>query len=201
MALGWLLLISPQRATIDEFNDQTAQQVEANARTTDSIARLRKQLPQLPASKAELAALRVAIPKSADMAGYVLDVSGAALKSGVVLNEVTPAAAMSLGAPADPTSAGATGLPADLTQVPVAIGVAGTYAQANAFVAALEELPRAVLVRSVSLEPQAQGVENPLYTVTVTTAVFYNPSTGAAKPSAAPAPAGSAGADPALATS
>jgi len=192
MVLGWTMLISPMRDRTSLVQDEVASQQAANATAQDNVARLKKQSAGLSVRRAQLKALATTIPASEQIPTLLRDISAAAKSAGVTLGELTPSSPLLV----TPPTAGNASQPAavgGLQEVPLAISITGTYAQTQAFLAALESMKRAVLVHGLDLAVGTGGTDATL-TTSLRAAVFINPDLGT--PSVVPAPAAPAGGEP-----
>lgn len=192
MVLGWTMLISPMRDRTASVQDEVAAQQSANATAQDTVARLKKQSAGLSVRRAQLKALTTTIPASEQVPTLLRDISAAAKATGVTLGELTPFSPIAV-APAVSGSSSQTEVVAGLQEVPLAISITGTYAQTQAFLAALEAMKRAVLVHGLDLAVGTGGSEATL-TTSLRAGVFINPDLGT--PRVAPAPAAPAGGEP-----
>ena len=192
MVLGWTMLISPMRDRTASVQDEVAAQQSANATAQDTVARLKKQSAGLSVRRAQLKALTTTIPASEQVPTLLRDISAAAKATGVTLGELTPFSPIAV-TPAVSGSSSQTEVVAGLQEVPLAISITGTYAQTQAFLAALEAMKRAVLVHGLDLAVGTGGTEATL-TTSLRAGVFINPDLGT--PRVAPAPATPAGGEP-----
>lgn len=196
LAAGWFLLVSPKQSQAADLRTQAASQVTANAQLETQLSVLKAQAKDLPKKQAELAAIAMQIPDNPALPGLIRSLTTAAKASGVELVSVTPsqptAVAAAAGAPAAPaapaatrpgavTSAAGAASAGQLQQIAVTLNVAGGYFQTEAFVAALENLPRAMRLNNLTLapgsnpvKPQTAGTvgDGKTLTTTITGAVF-----------------------------
>lgn len=129
---AWFLVISPTLTTASETRTQVDTQLSQNSEAQVKIANLKTQFAKLDATKAELAALQLQIPTSADLAVYTQQLAAIAAAHSVTVIAITvsPAAPVipfaPVAAPAVTASGSATADPA--APAPVAhIGIAGFY--------------------------------------------------------------------------
>ena len=129
---AWFLAISPTLTTASETRTQVDTQLSQNSEAQVKIANLKTQFAKLDATKAELAALQLQIPTSADLAVYTQQLAAIAAAHSVTVIAITvsPAAPVipfaPVAAPAATASGSATADPA--APAPVAhIGIAGFY--------------------------------------------------------------------------
>jgi len=194
VGVGWALLITPQRTTLDELQSEIARQEDSNMSARAAIVRLKKEAEELPARKAELAAMKVTIPPVAGMPDLVRALNTIAKASGATLGEVTPGPAAAVDAVV--TSSGKNADPAapvtGLQQIPVTIRITGTYQQTEKFLAEIQKLKRGVLVTDFAFDSGTVTALEPFDT-TIGADVFINPelgskSTTAATPAPSPTP-------------
>ncbi len=87
---GWFLLIAPKRAEAADLRDQTASAVQVNDQLEVRIEQLKAQYAELPQRKAELAAIKLAMPEDAQLATLTRDLTAMATASGVTLMKIEP---------------------------------------------------------------------------------------------------------------
>ena len=177
LALGWTLLISPMRSSTAEVEDQVSAQVATNGTQRDVVARLKAQAAGLPAQQAKLQALQATIPVKEQIPALVRAVSSSATATGVSLVEMTPASPTPVGASAAAAAASGETVTGGLQEIPLQIGVSGTYAQTTAFLASLEGMHRAVLVHGLDMSPTVGGAAG-RYTTSIRAGVFVNTTPG-----------------------
>jgi len=232
-AAGWFLLISPKRTEAAELRDQAAAQTDANAQLEMQLQVLKAQAKDLPKEQAKLAAVATKIPDNPALPGLIRSLMEAADGAGVELVSITPgepvlaappepaqpvadpaaAPAAQQGpdaaAPVDPAAAPAVGPAGQLAGIPIAVNVVGDYFEVQQFLAAVEELGRALRVENLQVapgeSPTAQGAngsaveEGRILTATVNGFVYMaanRPAPLAATvPGAEGAPADAAAAD------
>lgn len=234
MAAGWFLVISPKRSEAAELRTQAADQASANRTLETELQVLKAQAADLPKEQAKLAAVAAKIPDNPALPGLVRALLEASSASGVELVSITPGqpvlvapvappvaeapvdgqAAPDPGAPAvSAPDAAAPGPAGQLANIPVAINVVGDYFEVQQFMDALEQLPRALRVHTLSIAPGAsptagEGAEvsttdGRSLTTTVDGFIYMAanrpPATAAAVPGAESAPAEAPAADAAAA--
>jgi Tfp pilus assembly protein PilO len=176
LAAGWFLLVSPKRSEAADVRTQAASQVSANRSLETQLEVLKAQAAELPKEQAKLAAVAAKVPDNPNLPGLVRALIEASNSSGIELISITPgepvlvappaAAAPAApaagqqappapGAPAAPAAPGATpvGPAGQLASIDVSIEVHGDYFEAQQFVAALEELSRALRVTNLAVVP------------------------------------------------
>jgi Tfp pilus assembly protein PilO len=169
----WLLLIAPRRSQAAELQGQQVTTQQHNDELTARIADLRSQYGQLPAKRAELAAVLQQIPSVADVPQLVREINTMAEASGVTVDAITrsPAATVTASAAkADPTTAG-------LVQIPLTMTLHGDYFQAMAFLQKLQtQLPRALLISGVQVAQNTSGSTKDQIQLSLTGAVYVWPN-------------------------
>lgn len=229
LVASWFLVIGPVRAEAAEVRDQTEAADQQNAALQARTAELKEQFANLPDEQRKLEALQEALPADVALPTLLRDITRYADRSGLTLMSVTPgtpepvvdpaaaaAAAATAAAPAPAPAESAEGEPAPAaaapaepaepvgpttTAIPITTTVIGEFFDAQSFLESLQtEMPRAYLVRSLSVTAQNPGEASggtPVtmagdVTLTITADVFARPSTldpaGAAPPPALPAP-------------
>lgn len=155
LAAGWFMLVNPQKSKVSDLKSQAATQQQANQALLVKIENLQSEKSQLPAQQLALQKFSTLVPDSANEPTLIRQFSAAAQGSGVDLISMTPGTATALAS--TPTAAGTASLGAPaaggLTELPVSVGVIGSYANVEFFFQSLERFPRAVLVNSFSLCP------------------------------------------------
>jgi Tfp pilus assembly protein PilO len=95
-------------------------------------------------------ALEARLPREAALPAFVDALGGALRESGVQLRQISFAQI--------PSSGGNDALPAGMAAVPVQIQVSGEYLRVRAFIGALEQLPRAIVVDRLAVSGAQRGV-------------------------------------------
>lgn len=214
VAAGWFLLVSPKRGEAVELREQAASQESMNATLRTKLEMLRSQAKDLPKKQADLARVAAKIPDNPGLPALIRALTAASTSAGVQLVSVTPgppvavvgAAAPAAGAPAAPP-AGAPAAPAAgaaapaaapagpaLSEIPIAVNVVGGYFEVEQFVASLENLPRALRVKNLTLIPGGSTVpgegasaeDGRVLTATLSGSVFMAPGRQAATPVVVP---------------
>ncbi|GAA2024180.1 hypothetical protein WDZ16_07605 [Pseudokineococcus marinus] len=242
VAAAWLLLVGPRQQLAADLREQTASTAAQNDLLTAQVRRLEEQLGDVPTTRAEVAALREQVPADAQLPALLRQVTELSDLAGAQLTGVTPtepadvptdaAAAVPTEAPADASADGTAAtspaptdpaVPGGVQVVPVALTATGSFAQLQELLRLVQvELPRALLVRSVSLTAgEGEGAlqlsvsadalvlpttpqEEQLVALAAAGATAADGATGTAaspEPAPAPAPAPTAGAtDPSAAS-
>lgn len=181
--VSYLLLIAPERAQAADFDRQTVETLASNDVLEVRVAQLRAQFAELPMRRAELAAVKQAMPESASMPTLLRDLDYLASTSGVTLMSLTPGAGVvvpssTVAAAAEAPAAGAA--PAEgsaeatdpaavapvapvgdlLVSIPVNLVVVGTFAGSEQFLKTLQtEMARALLVSGLTVTAETAAAE------------------------------------------
>ncbi|HVQ88304.1 MAG TPA: type 4a pilus biogenesis protein PilO [Actinomycetes bacterium] len=152
----WFLLVSPKRGDAAALETQTQGQEDTNSQLQVQLSTLQEQNKDLPKYQAQLAALREQVPQSNEMPGFIRQLTQAADSSGVFLQSLEPATAVSLskdGVP--PTAISPEGaLPPELLAgLDVKIVVYGGFYEIQQFTNKLEKLQRYTLVAGLNIGP------------------------------------------------
>jgi hypothetical protein len=218
---GWFLVVAPTRGEAAELHEQAELQDVSNAQLATALDVLRGKAEQLPEKEAELAEAARRIPSGPELPDLLRALAAAASSAGVELTSVTPTApapvaeAVAAAAPAAPAPVADPAAPAvvtpavpaaaagsGLSAIDVTMVVAGDFYAVEQFVVLLEELPRALRVTALSMNPGASALSDDAAApadgrtvqTTVTGRVYLS---GAASASAAAAPAAPDGPAPA----
>jgi Tfp pilus assembly protein PilO len=165
LALGWVTLVSPQRKQVSQYNAQAAAQLQQQDQLRARYALLESEARGETAEQALLAKAQTYIPPSPSEPSLIRQFSQATTTAGVDLQSVTPGS---------PTAVGTASSTPQLDSVGVTLTVVGGYFQIEQFVSNLENLPRALLVSSVTESPggtltgqtAASGTDNLTATIT-----------------------------------
>jgi Tfp pilus assembly protein PilO len=164
-ALGWFLLVSPQRSHAASLRSQAASQQSANATLQAQVSQLEQQKKDLPAQQRVLAQIATKIPSNPELPALIRQLSAAAQGAGVDLVSMAPSppalvtsvastsAATLTGTTASGTTPAAHAKASPLAQIPLSIQVQGSYFNLESFFAAAEKLSRAMLVTQFSMTP------------------------------------------------
>jgi Tfp pilus assembly protein PilO len=172
-AAGWFLLVKPQRAKSTDLRSQATTQEQANQVLLSQIAALQQEEKNLPQQQAALRKFSTQVPDNAAEPTIIRQLSAAAAGAGVDLVSMTPGTAAPVVAPAtaptttapgttSTTTAPATGTTSltpstsasGLVQLPISIGIIGSYPNVETFFQSLEKLPRSILITGWSLCPE-----------------------------------------------
>jgi len=169
LAAGWVLLVSPKKAEAADLRQQAAGQSATNDQLRNQLSVLKAQAKDLPKEQAKLALVAAKLPDSAAQPELLRALVAAADGAGVRLVSVSPAgvtpvvatttAAAPTGDSAAPVVAAKGPSPGTLLAMPLTLSVSGDYFQVERFVAAIEELPRAMRITNLALAPGADPVQ------------------------------------------
>ncbi|HWB65319.1 MAG TPA: type 4a pilus biogenesis protein PilO [Mycobacteriales bacterium] len=152
--VGWFALIRPTHSHAATLRGQVVDQQQANQLLQSEIASLRAQQKHLPAQQRALRRFATKLPIGAGEPTMVRELTTAAAAAGVELVSITPGT----GAPLSVAGATTAGPPAkgpQVMQLPVALGVDGSFANLESFFQQLESLPRALTVTGWTMCPSA----------------------------------------------
>jgi Tfp pilus assembly protein PilO len=156
---GWFMLIKPQKSKVADLKSQATTQNATNQQLLTQISSLQAEQKQLPAQQLALQKFSTEVPDTASEPTLIRQLSAAAQGAGVDLISMTPGTATALASATTGTATTSSSLasPAagSLTELPVSVGIIGSYANVESFFQSLEKLPRALLVNGWSLCPLA----------------------------------------------
>ncbi|WP_431278139.1 hypothetical protein [Leifsonia poae] len=107
VALGWVVGIQPQLSAASAADAQTAQVEALNQKNALALAELQKQYKDLPALKAQLAALASSVPGDVQMPAFMDEMTAVASGAGVTVAKWTAADGQAYTAPVAPAAAAA----------------------------------------------------------------------------------------------
>lgn len=162
VAAWFLLLWSPQSSRLEGAQEREQEAADVNSALELRIDRLRDLRARRPELEADLVALQAAVPGTPELDGFLLDADAAAERAGVELTSITPSKPSAEATAATTTSttpAGATGTTgtsgdaagAAPNAITVALDATGGYFQVLDFINRLDDLPRVVVVDSLTL--------------------------------------------------
>jgi Tfp pilus assembly protein PilO len=193
LAVGWFLLVSPQRSKIHQLHQDNASQQQRNAALLLELQTKEGEARGVTQKEIQLAALQAQIPGSPALPGLIRELVTSSSTAGVDLSSIQPGLPTALTALGDtPVSAPANGV----LQIPLTLQVTGTYYNVEEFLTNLQAVDRALLVSGFSLAPgKSSGTSSPTLDVSITARAFMtNPdatATGASSAPASSAPASS----------
>nr|MCW2728355.1 hypothetical protein [Aeromicrobium sp.] len=173
-AVSWTLVIGPEVSRLSEVRTQIQDTRDQNDVLRVQLARLVKQSNDLDDVRTTAEALAAKFPPTADQPGLFEAVTEAAVEAGIGGDGITTLA------PSPPVAGGesAAGVPApppagsgQLARQAVSISIEGSYQQTVRLLDNLEQMERAYLVTSVSLNGGAEDG----FTTTLTGDMFVMP--------------------------
>jgi type II secretory pathway component PulM len=166
-AMGFLLVISPQRAATDRVHGKLAGVQHRNATLEQRLAQLRQQNQNLASFERQLAAAREALPTTSNVSDFLrsLQALGGQTQTEVTSLGVsapspvpTPTAAPVAGAAKAPAPAGPVQSLAGLYSLTTTVQLSGSPANLARFLDQLQNVqPRAVLITQVQESTGASG--------------------------------------------
>lgn len=165
VVIWYVAMWSPQAKNVQKAH-------KANAAATQKIGQLQSQASQLetlvkqiPADNARFTQLEAAFPENPQFDQALNLLQQAANQTGIIVTSISPSKPPAAGAPASSGSgAQAGGVPA----VSLTISVQGTTQQLEAFMSALDALPRTVVIDKVSM---GGGASN---SASINARIFYD---------------------------
>ncbi len=185
-ATGWVFLVGPATSAIGEATTSVEDTRSGNELLTVQLAGLVSQAEDLSVTDRANRVLNQHFPATADQAGFFSAVSGAAADAGYTptsLTTLSPTAPVAVGAEGEVAAAPVVPVPVDpaapvepVAEIPyyvqnVTIVADGTYDQAQQLLDRIEQMPRSVLMQSVSLT----AGEGDVVTLSLTGATFVAP--------------------------
>lgn len=179
MAGGWFLLVAPSRSEAEALRVQADEQAVANDRVRTQLQVLQAQADALPEQRARLAEVAARIPETPQLPALIRALTDAAEDGDVEFVSLVPGTPTPLAAPAPiavtgseeeaatpaapptTTATAASSTAGSLHAIPVTLNVVGGYYQVERYVAALEDLPRALRITGLTLAPGSNPVAAP----------------------------------------
>jgi type IV pilus assembly protein PilO len=168
--LGWVLVVSPARAETTQLQATASQQQDANVRTRTSLATLRRQAAELPATQSRVERIARQIPQGVELPEVIDALSEAGRATGVDVTSVAPA----------PPSVLSTSDGRVLQEVPITTSVSGSYPAMQKYLTRLENLPRAAIVSSLSVHADTTSPNGTRVTAGIALKVFTAAAASAA---------------------
>lgn len=173
-AVSWTFVIGPEVSRLSTVRTQTQDTRDQNDLLRVQLAKLVKQSKDLDEVRRTAEALAAKFPPTADQPGLFEEVTAAAVDAGIGSDGVTTLApsppvvdgAPDAGVPAQPPTGGG-----QLARQAVSISVQGSYKETLRLLDNLEQMARAYLVTSVSLNGGAKEG----FTTTLTGDMFVMP--------------------------
>lgn len=171
---GWTLGISPILTQVTAANSQTATIQTSNTATQTQLASLRVQFAGIDKLRSKLAALRLSVPEAQAASDFITEVTDLAATEGVTVKSVSianatlyvsPDAAAAVAPAAGTSTATPTATPAPTTPapatmptptgglvlVPIVVSVSGSFDADKAFVGALQEGSRLIVMSTLGM--------------------------------------------------
>lgn len=153
---GWFGLVSPQKAKANAYKAQATKQVQQQAEARGQLAVLTSEAHHITGQQAKLAKAQSLIPLSPALPTLIRQLTSVTTASGVDLSQVSPAEPTEVLGSAT-AAAGSSGSTPTLYSIPINLTLTGGYFDAEAFLANLESLPRALQVTSVVVTGEDSG--------------------------------------------
>lgn len=184
-ALFFFFLLKPKMNDISKTRSDVATARAEEQTLNTQLAHLRDVKANAPETMAKLAALSQYVPATPDLPGFIQQVQNAATESGVDLQSIAPSPPASV--------SNATGV----QSIAVTLTIEAGFFRVEDFLAHLENLPRAVEVRSISLAPVQSAASSELVlSSTISLTMYVAAPNASARGPAAPAPAATGSASP-----
>ncbi len=181
VGLGWTSVVGPESGALSAARDEISSIRDQNTLLASQLAALELQRESLADTRQTARDLAVQFPPTADQPGLFEEVTAVAEEAGIgaagvtnlaptppVIGGVTPG----VPAPVETTPGAAPPPGATLARQAVTVAVTGTYDQTERLLENLENMPRAYLIKDVSLAGDAgDGV----FTTTITGDMFVMP--------------------------
>jgi Tfp pilus assembly protein PilO len=189
-AAFFLMLLKPKLNEISKTRSDVQTAKDEQLTLTTELAHLQDVKKNAPATMAKLAALSQYVPATPDLPGFIQQVQDAATQSGVDLQSIAPSP------PADLTNA------SGVQSISVTLTCQAGFFRIEDFLARLENLQRAVEVRSISLSPLQSPVSGELtLSSTISMTMYVAAANATARPAGAPAAAPTPVASPSASSS
>jgi hypothetical protein len=194
IALAWFAVIGPELASASSLDDQTSSAQQQNLTLQSKVAKLKTDSANPDRLNQQLRDARAALPVDSGMPDLTRQLGEQAAMAGVVLMSVSADAPTGVnsgsGTAATPAPTGASGATVsaagNLFAIPVTVVANGSLQRHRAFLAEIEQGPRAALIDSVAFgagqsSPTASISVDAATTMTVKLRVFAAPQTPAAQ--------------------
>lgn len=192
IALAWFAVIGPELGSASSLHDETSAAQQRNTALQTKVAKLKIDSANPDRLNQQLRDARAALPVNSGMPDLTRQLSEQGATAGVVVTSVTTDAPTGVnsgsGSSATPAPAGASGATVsaagNLFAIPVTVAANGSLERQRAFLAAIEQGPRAALIDSVAFgagqsSPTASISVDAATTMTVKLQVFAAPQTPA----------------------
>ncbi|MCU1379023.1 MAG: Tfp pilus assembly protein PilO [Acidimicrobiales bacterium] len=172
--LAWFMFLwSPKAVELTDARDRRTAANEQASQLQLRLERLKDAKQRTPDLQVTAERLRSAVPATPNLAQFLLDTNDAAAKAGVNFLSVSPT----------PPAASTTGP----TEVQLALSIKGGYFQTLDFMNRLLDLPRIVVLDTVSVTAAAASAGAPELAVSLTGRMFTTEVPASATPTTAPA--------------
>lgn len=177
-----VVVLRPKLAEISATREKVTQAQDEESRLRAEITRLELIRKNDPATMARLARISEALPSTPQLPGFIRVTQEAATLSGVDLKSIAPSQPSAL--------AGATGV----QTISVTLMIEGAFARVQDFLARMEDLPRIVEIRALSLSPQLDELSTTTVLTSTLSMTMYvvepdaRLTVGAASESSSPSP-------------
>lgn len=160
VVVWYLALFSPQNHHLAAAHRDKAASDQKISSLNGQIASLKALEKQIPADKAKLANYKAAVPDNPQLPSALRLIQQAATNTGVDLSNVSPT----------PSSASSSSSGQGSPSLQVAMNASGSYTQLSAFIAALNAMPRTLVIDSMNMS--ASGLNGSTVTASLTTQIF-----------------------------
>ena len=162
--IWYVALFRPESARISNAHKAYATATSKASDLQTQVGSLEALVRKVPADTARLAQVKAALPTSADIKDLLTELDGLAGRSGVQLTSLSPSV------PSTTAASGAAASGAGGAQtISLPMSVTGSYPALMSFLTGLENLPRALVVTSISLSPGGASS----MTASLSTKIFY----------------------------
>lgn len=170
LVIAWYFLLwGPEAKSVKSAHKAHAQAEQKITQLQSQIISLQGLVKQIPEDNAKFAQLEAALPENPQLDQALNLLHQAAVQTGVTLANVAPTTPSGSSSGASP-SQGASGGPA----ITLSLSVLGNPAQLEAFLSALNTLPRTIVVDKVSLSGGGQSSSsNSGGAASLTARIFY----------------------------
>ena len=172
LLIWYLALFRPESNHLSSAHTARAaaeQQVAQLDQRVDGLQALKRNVPE---DKTKLAQFEAAVPNSPDLLVALDQLQQAATRSGVQLGSVGPQAPATTSGGSGSSQSGSSGSSGSsgIPSISLSMTAIGTYAQTTAFLTALDDMPRTVVVDQVAIT----GSDTGSLTSSLTARIFYS---------------------------
>jgi Tfp pilus assembly protein PilO len=168
LLIWYVALFRPQSNHLKSAHTARAAAEQQVAQLDGQVAGLQTLKRQVPHDTAKLAQFEAAVPSSPDLLVALDQLQQAATRSGVQLGSVGPQAPATTAGGTGSSQSGASGPPS----ISLSMTAIGTYSQTTAFLTALDNMPRTVVLDQLSVTGSNTGT----LTSSLTARIFYSGS-------------------------